>query len=222
MDYAAAGGHLEVVKWLHENRTEGCTTDAIDRAAAGGHLEVIKLLHQYGACGTSKALENASKYGHLEVVRYLVENNMCLYTIKAIIHAASKAYIEVFDYLSQKFPHLVYDDLMHKLVSAIAANGYVETLEQRHTQWSKYLTVDALEAAVMNGHLETVIWLHETAQVPFGDRTINIAAAHGYLKIVDYLYKAGAPVQNNSIDDTIDDATQNGYLDILKYLTGLC
>ncbi len=25
MDLAAANGHLEVVKWLHENRTEGCT-----------------------------------------------------------------------------------------------------------------------------------------------------------------------------------------------------
>lgn len=26
MDEAAIGGQLEVVKWLHENRTEGCTT----------------------------------------------------------------------------------------------------------------------------------------------------------------------------------------------------
>lgn len=25
MDLAAANGHLDVVKWLHENRTEGCT-----------------------------------------------------------------------------------------------------------------------------------------------------------------------------------------------------
>lgn len=25
MDLAAANGHLEVVKWLHENRKEGCT-----------------------------------------------------------------------------------------------------------------------------------------------------------------------------------------------------
>lgn len=25
MDLAAANGHLEVVKWLHDTRTEGCT-----------------------------------------------------------------------------------------------------------------------------------------------------------------------------------------------------
>lgn len=35
MDLAARHGHLDVVKWLHENRSEGCTTDAMDLAAAG-------------------------------------------------------------------------------------------------------------------------------------------------------------------------------------------
>lgn len=29
MDAAAQNGDLEVVKWLHENRDEGCTGDAL-------------------------------------------------------------------------------------------------------------------------------------------------------------------------------------------------
>ena len=33
MNWAAIDGHLEVVKYLHENRTEGCTKDAMDWAA---------------------------------------------------------------------------------------------------------------------------------------------------------------------------------------------
>ncbi len=33
MNKAAWKGHLEVVKWLHENRNEGCTTCAMDVAA---------------------------------------------------------------------------------------------------------------------------------------------------------------------------------------------
>jgi|SRR5215217_1642274 len=46
-DWAAYNGHLEVVKWLHENRTEGwCTKDAMDCAARGGHLEIVKWLHE--------------------------------------------------------------------------------------------------------------------------------------------------------------------------------
>ena len=37
-------GHLEVVKWLHENRTEGCTRWAMDWACAKDHLEVVNFL----------------------------------------------------------------------------------------------------------------------------------------------------------------------------------
>lgn len=39
---AASEGHLELVKWLHEHRTEGCTTRAMDGAAAKGSLEVVQ------------------------------------------------------------------------------------------------------------------------------------------------------------------------------------
>jgi len=42
MDDAAWNGHLEVVKWLHTNRLEGCTVDAMNWAAAHGHLEIMK------------------------------------------------------------------------------------------------------------------------------------------------------------------------------------
>ena len=34
-----------VLQWLHEYRTEGCTEKAMDGAALEGHLEVVKWLH---------------------------------------------------------------------------------------------------------------------------------------------------------------------------------
>ena len=33
MNLAAKNGYLQVVKWLHRNRSEGCTSNAIDFAA---------------------------------------------------------------------------------------------------------------------------------------------------------------------------------------------
>jgi hypothetical protein len=45
MDSACSYGHLDVVKWLHNNRTEGCTTRAMDWACEDGHLDVVKWLH---------------------------------------------------------------------------------------------------------------------------------------------------------------------------------
>lgn len=45
-DHAAAGGHLETVKWLHENRREGCTRYALTDAAGNGHMETVQWLHR--------------------------------------------------------------------------------------------------------------------------------------------------------------------------------
>jgi hypothetical protein len=61
MDYAASNGHLEVAKFLHENRTEGCTKHAMDKAAMYGHLEVVKFLHENRTEGcTNDAINCAS------------------------------------------------------------------------------------------------------------------------------------------------------------------
>jgi hypothetical protein len=63
MDYAACG-HLEIVKWLHINRTEGCITNAMDYAAQRGHLEIVKWLH---INHTEGCTTNAARHGHLEL-----------------------------------------------------------------------------------------------------------------------------------------------------------
>ncbi len=38
MDVSAMHGHLGMLKWLTENRTEGCSTNAMDWAAKEGKL----------------------------------------------------------------------------------------------------------------------------------------------------------------------------------------
>ena len=64
-----------MVKWLHENRREGCTTEAIDLAASHGHLEVVKWLHNNRKEGcTAEAMNKAVAHGHLEVVEWLRNN----------------------------------------------------------------------------------------------------------------------------------------------------
>lgn len=43
-DQAAGGGHFEIVKFLLENRSEGCTTKAANEAAGNGHLDIVKYI----------------------------------------------------------------------------------------------------------------------------------------------------------------------------------
>lgn len=44
---------LDVIKWLHENCTERCTSRAMDNVAVCGHLEVVKWLHENRVKGCS-------------------------------------------------------------------------------------------------------------------------------------------------------------------------
>lgn len=75
MDVAAVCGNLEVLKWLHDNTSAGCTTDAMDIAASDGRLDMVLWFHKNRREGcTSDAMNRAAANGHLEVVKWLYEN----------------------------------------------------------------------------------------------------------------------------------------------------
>ena len=100
MDDAASKGHLEVVKYLHLNRSEGCSTYAMDWAANEGHLEIVKYLHLNRSEGCNFALRVSSEKGYFEVVKYLVENRLGLDRIdNAIDYAKKGEHYEIVDYL---------------------------------------------------------------------------------------------------------------------------
>jgi hypothetical protein len=82
---AAAEGALAILKWLHANRGEGCTTRAMEEAASNGHLDVVQWLHEnYTEGCSSYAMNQAARNGHLEVVRYIHENRRERCTTKAM------------------------------------------------------------------------------------------------------------------------------------------
>lgn len=75
MDKAAENGMLDVVRWLHENRTEGCTTSAVDGAARDGHFEVLLFLRSHRSEGcTAQAFTAAYERSRLEILRWLAFN----------------------------------------------------------------------------------------------------------------------------------------------------
>lgn len=47
MDVAVQNDHLEVARWLSENRTEGCTTEAMYPAATAGHRDTFLYLLEH-------------------------------------------------------------------------------------------------------------------------------------------------------------------------------
>lgn len=122
----AANGHLDIIKWLHENRKEGCVVEAMNGATINGHFEVVKWIYEnrkeectmdyaakYGyfevlkwlhfntadGC-TEAAMDWAARNGCLETVKWLYENRTEGYSANAMIWAEEKRHLDIVRWLS--------------------------------------------------------------------------------------------------------------------------
>lgn len=116
MDNVAAGGHLDTVKWLHENRTEGCSTLATEFAATIGHFDVIKWLQENcNASCTPKTIANAVKNGHFDIVLFLCAKYSEGCAPDAIHFEYSLLMnLEIAQWLHEKYPETVSVDRMRE------------------------------------------------------------------------------------------------------------
>lgn len=95
MHCAAGGGHLSTVKWLHENRQEGCTRDTVDIAAQNGHLATVDfLLTNRKEWCTVEAMHNAAAAGHFDIVKCLTKHKVPC-TTEAMDLAAQYGHFEI-------------------------------------------------------------------------------------------------------------------------------
>ena len=102
-NFAAINGHIDLVRWLHFNHKEGCTTNDMDLAAKNGHLEIVKFLHFNRKEGcTKRAMDYAAHNGHLQIVKWLHFNSKEGCTIKAMDWASRNGHIGVVKWLRKK------------------------------------------------------------------------------------------------------------------------
>ncbi|OWZ05794.1 hypothetical protein PHMEG_00022045 [Phytophthora megakarya] len=95
MDQAECGGHLEMVQWLHANRSEGCTEKAMDEAASRGHFDVVKWLHTHRSEGcTEPAVDGAAANGYLDI--WLGTNRSGGCSAEAIQQAVRNGHVGIF------------------------------------------------------------------------------------------------------------------------------
>jgi hypothetical protein len=97
---AADGGHLECLKYLHEEAKEPWGSSTAAGAAQNGHLHILKYLvereyYEY----EEDACEWAAMYGHLDCLKYLHETAKAPWTSLAVRVAREKNQPECLQYL---------------------------------------------------------------------------------------------------------------------------
>ncbi|KAL3662041.1 hypothetical protein V7S43_012848 [Phytophthora oleae] len=95
---------LAIVQWLHSNRTEGCTTRAMDGAAANGNLEMLQWLHHNTEAGcTNNAMKDAAANGHVHVVQRLHDGRSLACTESIMKKAAADGNLEMTKWLQANY-----------------------------------------------------------------------------------------------------------------------
>ncbi|EGG18527.1 hypothetical protein DFA_04021 [Cavenderia fasciculata] len=240
MRSAAEEGLLDVVEFLHYNRSEGASSDTMDEAAKYGQLDIVKFLHFNRSEGaTTRAIDYCSD---LETIKFLHFNRTEGATTHAMDRAASKRHIEIVKFLDEHRTEGATTDAMDlcsdleivkflhfnrtegattKAMDYAAEMGNIEIIEFLHQHRQEGCTTNALENAIKNGHTETIEYLVQVIKCKCSSVAVQTAIEKGRLDIISLLYD-NYPNNNDSDDiwktNNMDLAAKLGFLDIVLFL----
>ena len=113
---ASENGHLECLKYAHEN---DCTWDEIicKYAAKNGYIECLKYAHENGCPWNEETCPYAAKYGHLECLKYAHENG-CPWNEWTCKHASENRHLECLKYyiVNDCECDMIYDKYLNKIL----------------------------------------------------------------------------------------------------------
>eukprot|EP01133_Synstelium_polycarpum_P007480 gene7480-8751_t len=161
LDHASS---LELVKYIHHNRTEGCTTDAMDYAAVQGRIDIVKFLHFNRTEGcTTWAMDGAASHGHMDVLEFLHFNRTEGCTTSAMD--------------------------MDRAIDSLKAFGAIsrtDILRFLHLNRTEGCTTSAINKASQVGDFEAVRFLNENRSEGCTVTAMNRAKS---LEILQYLHQ---------------------------------
>ncbi|KAJ0396519.1 hypothetical protein P43SY_003730 [Pythium insidiosum] len=244
MDGAAAGGFLDVVRFLHEHRTEGCTAQAINGALLGRHDAVVEFLRGIGAPEepTLMLFIRASEQGRVDLLEreaaHLASRNAS-WLNPALVAAARHGHLPVVQWLvlcrrmacspfalspAAANGHLHVLQWVHAhdcgnwtldVMDQAAERGQLAVVQWLHANRSEGCSSIAMDHAAAYGHLDVVMWLHAHRAEGCTTRAMDFAAAGGHLHVVQWLH---AHRREGCTTGAMDGAAANGHLDVVQWL----
>ncbi|KAF1314344.1 hypothetical protein FI667_g16756, partial [Globisporangium splendens] len=154
MDAAASGGHLEIIKFLHEHRSEGCTGAAMEDAATNGSLDEYYNATRY----TITPLHLAARNSHLESVKFLHEydgDEGC--SKDAMDQAATNDHLAIVQFRHKNRGEGCTEEAM----DGAARNGHIDVVQFLHTHRSEGCTSDGMDGVAAWNRMAVVEFLHE-------------------------------------------------------------
>ncbi|KAJ3095242.1 hypothetical protein HDU97_007128 [Phlyctochytrium planicorne] len=153
---------LNVIKFLHAHRKEGCTTAAMDQVARLGYLSVIKFLRtKLKQRCTAAAMRQAGKRGNLPVILYLLKHFSNVYTATETISGAVEGgQLHILQYCHRN----KLGDFYPYLMTLAAKNGHLRIIKFLVNNTSAGFNADVYLKAAM-GNMDVFDYLMESADL---------------------------------------------------------
>jgi len=217
---ASSNGHLDVIKWLMNQKSfhQKDIAQGINSAGKHGNLELVEWLwNKNGEVSTYHLLDGAAIQGHFKIVEWLENNTKCGFSKFAIDCAAGNGHLDVIKFLlSNKNKGFTY-----LAVENAAERGHLKVLEflydisERQGMQMQRQAQGALDKAAENGFLDALKWLHSRNFQGCTSAAMDRSAAAGFLDMVEWLH------YNRSEGGTcmaMDCAAKNGHFAVLLWL----
>ena len=153
---AASEGHLECLKYLHEEAKAPWGSGTASGAAENGHLHILEYLverkyDQYYEFACASAATN----GHLEVLKYLHEEAKAPWDSWTASWAAENGHLHILEYLVER----KYDQFDTLACWLAAENGHLDCLKYLRETAKAPWNSQAVRKAHENNHTECVQYL---------------------------------------------------------------
>ncbi len=209
-DTAAVHGRLVVMQWLQRHGFPPSQYIICEQAAAGGHLECLRWALAQGAALSPEVLVCAAQSGHLPLLQWVCAQGVP-WTNNVFSAAVDSKNVKLLQWVLDEAPKnragqdqwLDPDDprRIEALTTArseetcieAARNGELPVLEWALAHGAEITTRRAGALAAMGGHLGVVEWLHAHGAPIAWDLVVEYAAAMGHLPVVQWAIANGAP-----------------------------
>ncbi|EFA81796.1 hypothetical protein PPL_05791 [Heterostelium album PN500] len=187
---AAEKGHLQVLEWIANNTTiPRFSFDAFEKAVGNGHLSVIEWLHKNNNQTIpyqSEVMDISAKSGDLNLLKWMYDNIKLPFTKKAIKYLVNGNHMEALKWLYENGG--IDCSGGSKLMKSAAKNGHIAILQWLNDNIQEECSYDSMVAPVLQGDLNTMIWLHQNrTEIKCSNREMVVAAREGHLDILQWL-----------------------------------
>ncbi|EGG24159.1 ankyrin repeat-containing protein [Cavenderia fasciculata] len=227
IDSASSKGRLNVVKWLHLNRTEGATINAMNNAASQGFLDIVSFLHFNRSEGCNiLAMDQAAENGHFDIIKFLKEHRSEGCSRKGYENAIKNNHIEIVRFLQEHYPNQttqledngsvvnVYSGSFSNSIDWAASHGHFEMLELLHNRGDKATKV-AMDLAASKGHLKIVKYLHTHRTEGCTTNAMDNSSKNGFMECVLWLHGNRT---EGCTTNALDNAAYHGHMNIVVFL----